>query len=183
MWGEIAKNKSNSRKWGVAFLIYKGVSFWDILGITSMEKDSCKELIQNLIRQGKELSPRRDGMFVNSDQISQCQEWFSDILGCVKSIASENSFYFREAERIIKGSKRMGGIFWNEIQMMKGHLASLSHAIDEGYELKDAIRNSKEIKEDDEILKLKPDFYGVGIDLKKAWRWIKNLISIKKYKK
>ena len=70
--------------------------------------------------------------------------------------------------------------------MMKGHLTALSHAIDEGYELKDAINNSKAPKEDDEILALKPNFYGVGIDLKKlgkkAWQWGKNVIGVKKYK-
>lgn len=91
-----------------------------------------KKLLLELIKEFESVEFRDKSMFVSSNCVFNCQILFSRSANLIENITSRDSFYFREAERIIIGSKRQGGIFKNEIQMLVGHLNALLNDLENG---------------------------------------------------
>lgn len=94
--------------------------------------DGYKKFLKNLIEEFKTINADKMGLFVSSDDVLRCQIIFSRSINLIENITSENSYYYREAERIINGSKRVGGIGRNDIKMFVGHLTALLQDIEDG---------------------------------------------------
>lgn len=94
--------------------------------------DGYKILLTNVIAEFNNVEFRKSSVFVAPESVSLCQILFSRSANLIENITSIDSFYYREAERIIMGSKRQGGIHRNEIQMLKGHLNALLQDIEDG---------------------------------------------------
>lgn len=91
-----------------------------------------KKLLADLIADFDSIRIRESSVFVDPDSVSKCQILFSRSANLIENITSEDSFYSREAERIISASKRQGGIHKSEIQMIIGHLKALSDDLENG---------------------------------------------------
>ena len=98
--------------------------------------DQYKVILQQLIKDFKKIKFNDVygvmGEWVDRSSVSICQTWFSRCSNLIENITSTNSYYCREAERIIKNSKRRGGIYRNEVEMLKGHLEALYSDIEDG---------------------------------------------------
>jgi len=91
-----------------------------------------KELLTDLISSFDSIRIRELSVFVVPECVLNCQILFSRSANLIENITSRDSFYYREAERIISGSKRQGGIHKNEIQMLIGHLKALLKDLENG---------------------------------------------------
>lgn len=91
-----------------------------------------KELLLEIIKDFETIEFRERSVFVAPNSVLDCQLLFSRSANLIENITSRDSFYFREAERIIMGSKRQGGIIKNEIQMLIGHLSALLTDLENG---------------------------------------------------
>jgi hypothetical protein len=92
--------------------------------------------IIDLIKLGDSLKHPQGSMFVHPDSIKDCQYWFSHVITLIQEINSLDTYFYDEAVSIIRGSKRQGGIFWQDIEMMKGFLQQFLDAVDGGLLLK-----------------------------------------------
>lgn len=154
-----------------------------------MDKNIQYEL-DNLIKMSDEISRGRHVSFdekkevltswVASESIGQCQLWFSKIMFFLGEFTPKDSFYYREAERIISGSKRVGGTFWDAVVMMKAHLQAIECVIDKDGIGADYNKKGKEIEIEAEVLELKPTAWGCSVDLKLMWRRFYNWMRKKK---
>ena len=91
-----------------------------------------KKFLIELVKELDNLKFRERSVFVAPESVSTCQIIFSRSANLIENITSEDSYYAREAERIIQFSKRQGGIHKGEIQMLKGHLNALVQDIEDG---------------------------------------------------
>jgi len=91
-----------------------------------------KELLTDLITDFASIRIRESSVFVAPESVLKCQILFARSANLIENITSKDSFYYREAERIIFGSKRQGGIHKNEIQMIIGHLEALLKDLENG---------------------------------------------------
>jgi uncharacterized protein YutE (UPF0331/DUF86 family) len=91
-----------------------------------------KKLLSDLITDFDSIRIRESSVFVAPDSVSKCQILFSRSVNLIENITSGDSYYYREAERIISGSKRQGGIHKSEIQMIIGHLKALLEDLENG---------------------------------------------------
>ena len=94
------------------------------------DKPYYQERIIDLMKRGESIKKRSDGSFVHHESIADCQYWFSHIVTLIQEITSIDTYFYEEAVGIIRGSKRQGGVCWQEIEMMKGFLQQLHDAID-----------------------------------------------------
>ena len=88
-----------------------------------------------------ELIPKLDQLIQSSDQfvsedrfvdrllISECQFWFSEVITWINRSVGSDSFYYKEAVRIQANSKRQGGIYIDDVQMMIGHIKQFRSAL------------------------------------------------------
>jgi hypothetical protein len=88
-----------------------------------------------------ELIPKLDQLIQSSDQfvsedrfvdrllISECQFWFSEVITWINRSVGSDSFYYKEAVRIQANSKRQGGIYIDDVQMMIGHIRQFRSAL------------------------------------------------------
>ena len=91
-----------------------------------------KNFLKTLIKEFDNIEYGKSPVFVDSKSVSLCQILFSRSANLIENVTSSESFYAREAERIIAGSKRQGGIHRGEIQMLIGHLKALLQDIEDG---------------------------------------------------
>jgi len=94
------------------------------------DKSYYKDRINDLIKMGDLLKHPEKSSFVHPDSIKDCQYWFSHIITLIQEISSLDTYFYDEAVSIIRGSKRQGGIFWQDVEMMKGFLQQLLDAVD-----------------------------------------------------
>lgn len=94
--------------------------------------DKYKKILIDLVAEFDTIKFRERSVFVTSESVSKCQILFSRSLNLIENITTEDSYYAREAERIISGSKRQGGIHNSGIQMLIGHLNALIQDIEAG---------------------------------------------------
>lgn len=94
--------------------------------------DIYRKILFDLIREFDALNLDNKGAFVGSEQALICQKLFSRSVNIIENITSHDSYYCREAERIVMGSKRVGGIFKTDVNALKGHLQALFSDIEEG---------------------------------------------------
>lgn len=93
-----------------------------------MTKDELIPKLDQLIRSSDQFIS--DDHFVERPLISECQFWFSEIITWTKRSVGADSFYCKEAVRIQANSKRQGGIFIDDVQMMIGHLKQFRSAVE-----------------------------------------------------
>lgn len=92
------------------------------------KKTHYKRRITVLIKEGKPFEQEK--WMIPVGKTASCEYWFNKIMTLVQQITAIDSFFYNEAQRIIEGSKRQGGIFCNNVQMMFGFLRHLHEAID-----------------------------------------------------
>lgn len=100
------------------------------------DKSHYKERIIDLIKMGESIKSSEEGNFVHHESTKNCQYWFSHIVTLIQEISSIDAFFYEEAVDIIRGSKRQGGIFWQNVEMMKGFLQQFLDAVDSDLLLK-----------------------------------------------
>jgi uncharacterized protein YutE (UPF0331/DUF86 family) len=76
------------------------------------------------------LHEARGRQMVRLDLMADCEYWFSQIITFIQKITALDRYFYDEATKIINGSKRQGGIFCQNIEMMIGFLKHLYDAID-----------------------------------------------------
>jgi uncharacterized protein YutE (UPF0331/DUF86 family) len=94
--------------------------------------DKYIEILKKLINEFEGISVDSRGLFVIGDDLLICQQLFSKSVNLIENITSTYSYYSQEAERIIIGSKRVGGLHKNAIKMLRGHLQALLSDIEDG---------------------------------------------------
>lgn len=92
------------------------------------KKTHYKRRITTLIKEGKPFEQEK-GM-IPAEKTAACEYWFNKIMTLVQQITAIDKFFYNESRSIINGSKRQGGIFCNNVQMMLGFLKHLYEAID-----------------------------------------------------
>ena len=90
------------------------------------------KFLKTLIKEFDNIEYSKSGVFVAPKSVSLCQILFSRSANLIDNVTSSESFYAREVERIIAGSKRQGGIHKGEMQMLIGHLNALLQDIEDG---------------------------------------------------
>jgi len=95
------------------------------------KKTHYKRRITALIKEGEPF--RKEKWMIPIEKAAACEYWFNKIIALTQQITAIDSFFYNEAQSIINNSKRQGGIFCNNVQMMFGFLRHLHEAIDKGY--------------------------------------------------
>ena len=91
-----------------------------------------KEILTKILQEFDEIEFTSSSSFVDRENVLICQRLFSRSANLIENITTNDSYYYREAERIIQGSKRVGRINKYKIKMLKGHLQALLADIEEG---------------------------------------------------
>ncbi len=92
-----------------------------------MTKDELIPKLDQLIQSSDQFIS--DDHFVGRSVISECQFWFSKVITLIKRSVGSEAFYCKEAVRIQANSKRQGGIYIDDVQMMIGHLKQFRSAV------------------------------------------------------
>jgi uncharacterized protein YutE (UPF0331/DUF86 family) len=95
-----------------------------------MTKDELIPKLDQLIQYSNQFIS--DDHFVDRSLISECQFWFSEVITWINRSVGSDSFYYKEAVRIQTNSKRQGGIYIDDVQMMIGHLKQFHSAVYDG---------------------------------------------------
>ncbi len=95
-----------------------------------MDKQKAFTTLSELIEQAEGLVPSR--RFLSSESVGECQYWFSRIVALMDTITPQNSFYNQEARHLIQRSNRQGGIYFEDIRRLVGHLMFVRDAVNEG---------------------------------------------------
>lgn len=92
-----------------------------------MTKDELITKLDQLIQSSDQFNS--EAPFVERSRISECQFWFSEVITWMRRSVGADSFYCEEAVRIQGNSKRQGGIYIDDVQMMIGHLKQFRSAV------------------------------------------------------